>query len=84
MAEVHANKAHDLEAQGWIRQFIVESERADEYVDLYESLGNEVRIEPVTPDLMVADECATCLLATCDRYVVIYTRPREHNHGSEA
>jgi hypothetical protein len=83
MAEEHANKANDLEAQGWFRQFIVESERADEYVELHESLGNEVRAEPVTPDLMVADECATCLLATCDSYVVIYTRPGEHTHGSE-
>ena len=44
---------------------------------LYESLGDEVRVEPVTPELMVAEECATCLLAACDRYVVIYTRPGE-------
>ena len=68
--------AQELEAQGWIRQFTVEVERADEYAELYESLGNEVRVEPVTPDLQVAEECATCLLAACDRYVVIYTRPR--------
>lgn len=68
--------AQELGAQGWIRQFTVEAERAGEYVELYESLGDEVRVEPVTPDLMVAEECATCLLATCDRYVVIYTRPR--------
>ncbi|HEY46131.1 MAG: hypothetical protein AMJ88_11475 [Anaerolineae bacterium SM23_ 63] len=82
MTEEH-NTVHDLETQIWIRQFIVETECADEYVDLYESLGNEARVEPVTPDLMVADECATCLLVTCDRYVVIYTRPREDKHGSE-
>ena len=69
--------AQELEAQGWVRQFTVETERADEYVELYESLGNEVRAEPVTPDLQVAEECATCLLAACDRYVVIYTRPVE-------
>jgi hypothetical protein len=76
--------SQELEAQGWIRQFTVEGERADEYVELYESLGDEVRVEPVAPDLMVAEECATCLLAACDKYVVIYTRPREREHGSEA
>ena len=83
MIEEHDNVAQDLEVHGWVRQFIVESERVDEYADLYESLGNEVLVEPVTPDLMVADECVTCLLVTCDRYVVIYTRPREYEHGSE-
>ncbi|MFQ5857109.1 MAG: hypothetical protein ACE5LU_15975 [Anaerolineae bacterium] len=70
--------SQDLEAQGWVRQFTVEAERADEYVELYESLGNEVRVETVTPDLMVTEECATCLLATCDKYVIIYTRPRDY------
>lgn len=73
----------ELEAQGWTRQFIIEAGRADEYVELYQSLGHETRLEPVTPSLMVADECATCLLAACDRYVVIYTRPRGDEHGLE-
>ena len=67
--------AQKLEAQGWIRQFTVEAERAEEYVQLYESLGNEVRVEPVTPALQMTEECSTCLLAACNRYVVIYTRP---------
>ena len=69
--------SQEPEAQGWTRQFTIEAERADEYVELHEEMGNEVRVEPVTPDLMVAEECATCLLAACDRYVVIYTRTRE-------
>jgi hypothetical protein len=71
------SRVRELETQGWTRQFTTEVERAKEYVELYESLGNEVRLEPVTPDLMVAEECATCLLAACDKYVVIYTRPSE-------
>lgn len=65
----------DLEKQGWIRQFTVEIERVDEYVELYQSLGNEVRIEALSPELMDEEACATCLLAACERYVVIYTRP---------
>ena len=41
---------------------------------LYASLGDEVRVEPVTPDLMAAEECTNCLLVAGDKYVVIYTR----------
>ena len=67
--------ARELKAQGWTRQFTIEAERADEYVELYEALGNEVRVEPLTPDLLVAEECAACILAARDRYKVIYTRP---------
>ncbi len=76
MAEEQSTPAQEFEAQGWIRQFTIEAERVDEYVELYESLGNEVRVEPVTPDVMQAEECATCLLAACDKYRVIFTRPR--------
>jgi hypothetical protein len=67
----------ELEAQGWTRQFTIEVERVDEYVELYESMGNEVRVEPVTPERMAAEECATCLLAVSGAYRIIYTRSRE-------
>jgi hypothetical protein len=65
----------ELEAQGWTRQFTIEVERADEYVELYESLGNEVRVEPVTPDLLASEECTACILAAREKYRIIYTRP---------
>jgi hypothetical protein len=68
-------RTQELVAQGWTRQFTIELERADEYVELCESLGDEVRVEPVTSDLMVAEECATRLIAACDKYMVIYTWP---------
>ncbi|MGD1995231.1 MAG: hypothetical protein PVH62_00510 [Anaerolineae bacterium] len=76
MDEGRTDLAQELEAQGWTRQFTIEAERADEYVELYESLGDEVRVESVMPGPTIAEECAACLLAACDRYVVIYTRPR--------
>ena len=72
------SQVRELEAPGWTRQFTTEVERANEYVELYESLGNEVRLEPVTPELLVAEECAACILAARDRYRVIYTRPKGH------
>ena len=67
----------ELEAEGWIRQFIIEAERADEYVELHESLGNEVRVLQVSPETLPAEECTECIMAAPDRFVVIYTRPRE-------
>ena len=63
-------------AHGWKAQFTIESERAQEYIELYESLGNEVRIEPLEPARLQDDECSTCLMEDCDRYTVIYTRPK--------
>jgi hypothetical protein len=68
--------AQELEAQGWVQRFTIEAERADEYVELYQSLGDEVRVELVTPELMASEECAVCLLAACDAYRIIYTRSR--------
>ena len=67
----------EMEEQGWIRQFIIESERAGEFAEVYEELGEEVRVEPVTPDLLQTEECTTCLMAECERFVVIYTRTKK-------
>ncbi len=39
------------ETRGWARRFTIEAERTDEYVELYELMGHEVRVETVTPDL---------------------------------
>jgi len=64
------------ETRGWIRRFTVESARADEYVRLYQSLGDEVLIEPLRPDLMKPQECTACFMAADSNCVVIYSRPR--------
>jgi hypothetical protein len=64
-------------SKGWIRQFTVDSDRVNEYISLYESLGNQVQVEPMTPDSMTSEECAACLYTECDKYVIIFTRPRE-------
>jgi hypothetical protein len=67
----------NLESQGWVRQFTIDADRADEYIELFEELGEEVRIEPLTPDLMLTEECTTCILNECDKYLIIYIRTRE-------
>ena len=77
MAKDQRTATQDLASQGWVRQFTIDADRVDEYIELYEELGEEVRIEPLTPDLMVNEECTTCILNECEKYVIIYTRTRE-------
>ena len=61
----------ELEAQGWTACFVADEPRLSEAVELYESLGLEVHLEPLRPD---SDECTTCLENSLDRCKMIYTR----------
>jgi hypothetical protein len=66
-------------AAGWVRRFVVEARRAEEYVHLYESAGFEVAADPVAPE-QLEDDCAGCRLLLTLEYRTIYTRspdPRE-------
>lgn len=44
-----------------------------EAVELYESLGYEVHLEPATPE-EIGGECGVCFEDMTDRYKTIYTR----------
>ena len=61
-----------LEKKGWEKKFTIEEHRVEEYIELYESLDQEVRVEPVVPGEM--EGCAECFKADCDKYRVIFTR----------
>lgn len=51
--------------------------RLSEAVELYKSLGFEVRLEPPVFDEM-SEECKKCLLfQDCSKYKTIYTRPKK-------
>lgn len=63
-----------LANDGWERRFVVPPARAAESAELYESLGYEVRLEPLLADEL-APECAGCALAL-GLFRVIYTRRR--------
>lgn len=76
MAEDIAQREEELAREGWTRQFTVEQFRLPEYIELYESLGLEVRIEDVVPEEM-GQACSECYLVTCSEYKTIYTRPRQ-------
>ena len=67
----------ELKRHGWIRRFVADEARLGEAVELYESLGYEVRLEPAVFD-EINKECQKCLLyQDCDRYKTIYTRPKK-------
>ena len=61
-----------LEKEGREKKFTIEEHRVEEYKELYESLDQEVRVDPVVPGEM--EGCAECFKDDCDKYRVIYTR----------
>ncbi len=61
-----------LEIEGWKKKFTIEEQRIDEYVELYKSLGFEVRIELVIPSEM--EGCSTCFKENCAKFREIWTR----------
>ena len=63
-----------LVAQGWVRRFMADRERLAEYLDLYGSLGFEVRAVVIRPE-EISDQCADCRLLICRQFVTLYTRP---------
>ncbi len=73
-AAAPANRA--LEAAGWERRFLADELRAREAVELYESLGYEVRAQQLEP-ADFGPQCDECAAAVCRSYVLIYTRRPE-------
>jgi hypothetical protein len=69
-------REEELLAQGWTRQFVAGEPRLSEAVELYQSLGYEVLMEPL-PARAEEGECRSCLEVDMDRYRIIYTRKSE-------
>lgn len=67
------SKVVELERAGWQRQFITEEPRLSEAVELYRSLGYEVRLENACGDFPLP-ECASCYETLCDKYKTIFIR----------
>ena len=77
--KIPKNKGRDaeLERQGWMRRFVADEPRLSEVVELYKSIGYEVRLESAVFD-QISEECRKCLLyKDCDKYKMIYTRPKK-------
>lgn len=68
--------SEELEKQGWIKRTIIDEPRLSEIVDEYESLGFEVRLEPVDTDEM--DEgCRRCYGNNAARFRTVYVRKKQ-------
>lgn len=66
-------RRRELEAAGWVRQFTAEEPRLSEAVEMYESLGFEVHLEPVTLEEL-GEECGECFKVEPGKCKTIYTR----------
>ncbi len=62
-----------LVAKGWTRRFLAEPSRAREAVELYSSLGYEVKAQKLQPSDLPA-QCGACASTLCRDFVMIYTR----------
>jgi hypothetical protein len=62
-----------LVSEGWERRYLADPDRAREAIDLYESLGYEVKAQKLTPDDF-GPNCGDCASVVCKSYVLIYTR----------
>ena len=69
-----------LRGKDWEKGFTVEEHRVTEYVELYESIGYEVRVEPATPDEQ--EECQTCFKADFENLRTIFIK-RSKNKENE-
>lgn len=64
-----------LVAEGWTRRYLADPDRAQEAIDLYASLGYEVKSQTLTPDDF-GPNCGDCASVVCRTYVMIYTRKK--------
>lgn len=68
---IEPTRQAQLEAEGWTYRFVADDPRLSEAVETYESLGMEVRLDPVSAD---SEECTACLENCTNRCMAIYTR----------
>jgi hypothetical protein len=64
----------ELIAQGWERRFIADDKRALDALEMYEELGHEVRVEPITLEEL-KEECHGCLVIL-KQLKAVYTRKK--------
>jgi hypothetical protein len=65
-----------LENEGWVKQTTIGEPRLSEIVELYESLGYKVRLEPVKLDEL-DEECRKCYEDEGDEIKTVYVRKKK-------
>lgn len=72
-----------LKGQGWEKRFIASEPRLSEAIELYQSIGFDVLLEPLPDEKELANSdcsatgCTACFEADRDRYRIIFTRARK-------
>ena len=67
--------------QEWEKRNIVDEHRAKEIIDMYESLGFEVKVESFNPEICKT-ECNECMKESPEMFKIIYTKPKnDSNEG---
>lgn len=59
----------------WVQRFSGSGRRLEEAVELYQSLGFEVRLEPVDPKALPSEACTACFFVKMGSFYTLYTRP---------
>ena len=67
------DQSEGADMTGWERQTTTDEPRLSELVELYEELGFEVLLRPIS-SAELGGECQECYLAEPERYRTIYTR----------
>jgi len=65
-----------LKREGWNKMFDAKEPRLSECVELYESLGFEVHLEPVRP-VDIDEDCKACYEGDVEGFKTIYTKPKK-------
>lgn len=68
------DKNKNLKKHGWERQFVTDERRVEEFREIYDSLGLEMRVENAE---FLDEECKECFRDAGKKYVVIYTRKKD-------
>jgi len=76
MAERKALKEKKLENESWVKQTTIGGPRLSEIVELYKSLGYDVRLEPVKLDEL-DEECRRCYESEIDEVKTVYIRKKK-------
>ena len=66
----------ELKREGWVKQFTTDEPRLSESVELYKSLGYEVRLEEAVFN-KDNETCRTCLQVDCNKCKTIYIRRKK-------
>jgi len=74
---MESKRTEQLAKEGWARRFTGIGPRLDEMVQLYESLGFEVRLEAPDLDELPGQVCHSCFLVESGHFYTLFTRSKQ-------